>query len=287
MHNFVLPIIIGIITGLLARLLMLRITYRQFPSFPHGLIINVFISFIAALIGALAVPAILKPDFTAGVFFSIGAAQFHTMRKLERDSWRAIDKGEMVPRGAAYIEGMAAAFEARNFLVLIVSLITTTSAHIWSWQVGIVVGVLLSLALCVWKQGKSVSDAAVSSVASIRIETGTVSVNGLKICDVNDDDIPFVQENGRALIVRGVKFSSILTLSHNGQQQAILHNIALVFGALPHPRLKFEVAFYPKHEQIICLVYPIIYDECLLIKTVGETPLLEAAYRKGVKLQKN
>ncbi|HHW44919.1 MAG TPA: hypothetical protein GXX25_14155, partial [Desulfotomaculum sp.] len=57
-------IIAGTLAGTLARLFMLHLDYRQYPGYPHGYLSHLSLGFIAAALGAVAVPAILKPDFT-------------------------------------------------------------------------------------------------------------------------------------------------------------------------------------------------------------------------------
>ena len=61
MENYLLPVVIGIVFGFLARTLLLRTDFRQYPTYPTGRIIHLSFGFIAAFIGAVAIPAVLDP----------------------------------------------------------------------------------------------------------------------------------------------------------------------------------------------------------------------------------
>ena len=54
---------------------------------------------IAAALGAVAVPAMYKKDFTAITFLTLAAQQFRDVRKMERDTLTQIDSMELVSSG--------------------------------------------------------------------------------------------------------------------------------------------------------------------------------------------
>ena len=58
---------------------------------------------------------------------------------MERESLQNIDKSELVKRGTPFIEGMAQAFEGRNYLVMFTALFTTLCA-VYSFWLGIIGG---------------------------------------------------------------------------------------------------------------------------------------------------
>ena len=51
-------LILATLAGFLARLYMLRRDYRQYPSYPQGWAVHLFVGFIGAAIGAVVVPAV-------------------------------------------------------------------------------------------------------------------------------------------------------------------------------------------------------------------------------------
>ena len=135
MQNHVLTILLGVVAGTLARLIMLRSDYRHYPSYPHGFVTHISLGFIAALVGAVAVPALAKPDYVAATFLILAAQQPGDPQYGERNSpvlskpnWRG---------GIDYIEGIAGVFEARNYLVIITALATSGAAHPWRWPVAL------------------------------------------------------------------------------------------------------------------------------------------------------
>ena len=146
MNEYTYPILFGIIIGLLTRIYMSRTDYRQYPTYLHGKIIHIALGFIAAALGTLAVPSIMEEDFTAVTFLTVAASQFREVRNMERNTLAELDNYEMVPRGKTYIEGIAIAFESRNYLVIFTSLVTTLLYLIFNLWVGIVSAILCGYA---------------------------------------------------------------------------------------------------------------------------------------------
>lgn len=125
MNEYTLPILFGVIVGTLTRIYMLRTDYRQYPTYLHGKIIHIALGFIAAGLGTVAIPALLDKEYTAITFLALAASQFREVRNMERNTLTELDNYELVPRGKTYIEGIAIAFESRNYLVIFTSLIST------------------------------------------------------------------------------------------------------------------------------------------------------------------
>ena len=119
MNGFMSPIIVGIVAGVIIRLFMLRSDYRQYPTYLHGKIIHIALGVIAAGLGSIIVPALMQKDYTAITFLTIAASQFREVRNMERNTLTGLDDYELVKRGNTYIEGIAIAFEGRNYLVIL------------------------------------------------------------------------------------------------------------------------------------------------------------------------
>src|SRR5262245_33410102 len=109
-HHVLFGILLGVLFGITSRMIMLRTDYRQYPTYPHGRSSHISLGVIAAALGAVAVPALDKKDFTAITFLSLAAQQFRDVRKMERETLSKIDSMELVPRGSTYIEGIAMVF---------------------------------------------------------------------------------------------------------------------------------------------------------------------------------
>ncbi|MGI6663497.1 MAG: YIEGIA domain-containing protein [Bacillota bacterium] len=52
------------------------------------------------------------------------AEQFRSIRGMERDSLKALEDNELVPRGTEYIENIARVFETRYYIVIVVAAAT-------------------------------------------------------------------------------------------------------------------------------------------------------------------
>jgi hypothetical protein len=77
-------IITGLIVGLISRIVLLRSDYRNYPSYPHGYVTHISLGFVAAALGAVAVPALIEKEYTAVTFLALAAQQFREIRNMER-----------------------------------------------------------------------------------------------------------------------------------------------------------------------------------------------------------
>ena len=84
-HTYILPVIVGTLLGFVARIILLRTYFRQYPTYPTGRIIHLSFGFIAAFIGAVAVPSVMESDWAAVTFLGLTATQFREVRKMERE----------------------------------------------------------------------------------------------------------------------------------------------------------------------------------------------------------
>lgn len=132
--------IVSFLLGFAVRALMLRIDYRQFPSFPHSYAIHLTMAMIASALGGLILPVLLEEEYIAITFITIAAQQFRAVRELERNSMEKIEKTELIPKGTAYIEGIAKLFEARNYLAFLTALITSIFFYFFQWTGALIGG---------------------------------------------------------------------------------------------------------------------------------------------------
>ncbi|MCS1350965.1 YIEGIA family protein [Mechercharimyces sp. CAU 1602] len=224
-------VVLGIITGMVVRIRMLRIDYRQYPTYPHGQLIHLSLALIAAALGAIAVPALLERNYTAVTFLTLAAQQFRDVRNMERETLSNLDKMELVPRGASYIEGIAMVFEGRNYLVILTSLITAFAATLASLWVGILVAVFM-FAIAGWlRTGKKVEDIAEVVEGKLRVEGASLYVDDIYLMNIGlEDNQQKILHNGIGLIAKPADSSARITLSNLGQRQAILHDSSSILG---------------------------------------------------------
>ncbi|MGZ0053193.1 YIEGIA family protein [Brevibacillus gelatini] len=230
-NEFVVPLTIGFVFGIMCRIHLLRTDYRQYPTYPHGKIIHVSLGVIASALGALAVPALLKENYTAVTFLTVAAQQFRDVRNMERTTLTEIDKQELVPRGGPYIEGIAMVFEGRNYMVIFTSLIATTATILFNWWGGMIAGVIALVISRKLRSGKTLSLIADTSPAEVRVDGKDLYVGDIYIMNVGLEDAQnIIREHGIGFILTPKDANAKVTIAHPGQRQAILHDVATQLG---------------------------------------------------------
>src|SRR5690625_3476167 len=101
-----MPVVVGTLVGLVARIILLRTDFRQYPTYPTGRIIRITVGFIVVFIATVAVPSVLESDWTAVTILGIAATKNREKRKMERESLEKVEEKELVKRGESFIEGM-------------------------------------------------------------------------------------------------------------------------------------------------------------------------------------
>lgn len=81
---------------------------------------------------------------------------------MERNTLTELDAYELVPRGATYIEGIAVAFESRNYLVIFTSLLATIAYIIFN-----IYAALLISGLCMLLAHKLMSGGRLKDIVNI------------------------------------------------------------------------------------------------------------------------
>ncbi|PZE21963.1 YIEGIA family protein [Paenibacillus xerothermodurans] len=224
-------IVLGVLFGLIARLTMLRTDYRQYPTYPHGRIIHVALGVIAAGLGSVAVPSLIERDYTAVTFLSLAAQQFREVRNMERETLGNIDDMELVPRGSAYIEGIAMVFEGRNYLVIFVAFVTAFFSIVLGWYWGIAAGAVSVYLANRFKTGKSIRHIATVHSAEVRVEGPNLWVDDVYIMNVGlEETRKTIRERGMGLILVPKDADCRVTLANLGQRQALLHDVSTLLG---------------------------------------------------------
>jgi hypothetical protein len=276
-------IITGVVFGLICRLQMLRTDYRQYPTYPHGRIIHIALGFIAAGLGAVAVPALISKQYTAVTFLALAAQQFRDVRSMEREMLTKIDRLELVPRGSTYIEGIAMVFEGRNYMVIFSALAASLSAVWLSVYAGIAAGIA---ALCVsayFKSGQTLGKVADIKEAPVRFEGPNLFVDGILIMNVGlSDTRDRIARHGLGFVLSPKNRNCRASLANLGQRQAILHEVSNVLGVyrdsgepslLPLSKLDLEDG------RLAVFLLPQLKDSQKAAVALKRVPLLENALR--------
>jgi len=287
------PVAAGVMAGTLARLLLLRRDYRQFPSYPQGYTIHLSLGFIAAALGAIAPPAIATGDLAAASFLALAATQFREVRAVERESLRNMEPTELVPRGAAYIEGIARVFEARNYLAMATALLASLAGVVglrwgawWSLGCGLATGSVAVALVQGLMSGQRVGDIAIVKPARVEFDGPILTVAGVQIMNVG---LPAARERylqeGLAVVIRPKDANARATLSNLGQRQAITHEVAMLLGIkmdVDEPEFTPIARQNPATGEVVLAIVPLLRDERALVRAVEYVPVLEGTVRKPV-----
>lgn len=284
MNQYGMTILVGLVAGVVARVYMLRTDYRQYPGYPHGYVTHLSLGFIAAALGAVAVPALAEKEFTAVTFLALAAQQFREVRDMERESLSRLEERELVPRGLDYIEGIAKVFEARNYLVIGTSLVTGLTHYLvgWPWSFLAAAGAVTVAARLM--RGRVVGDIATVVPAKFHFDGATLKVGSVVIMNVGlRASREKILREGLAVVIKPKDDNARATLHDAGQRQAIIHTAAALLGTKreigepdwsPGARKDIDTG------EIALFILPNEPDMDCLVEAVKRVPVLESAKRK-------
>ncbi|WP_099351707.1 YIEGIA family protein [Fredinandcohnia onubensis] len=291
MNEYTYPILFGVIFGVSVRLYMLRTDYRQYPTYLHGKIIHIALGFIAAGLGTVAVPSIMEEDFTAITFLTIAASQFRDVRNMERNTLTELDSYELVPRGKTYIEGIAVAFESRNYLVIFTSLLSTFAYLAINMWVGILVGIICLLICKKLMAGSRLKDIVDIEFVKPHFKDAGLYVDNIYIMNIG---LPARQEEileyGMGFILKPKTFNARATIANLGQRQAILHDVSTALGIFRDsgtPALTPLAKRDLNDGRVGIFVLPQEKDVEKAIEIIGRVPTLENAIRMPTERNAN
>lgn len=278
-------IITAIIMGSLGRILTIKEDYRQYPSYPNGLFIHIITGFVAAALGAVALPALMTKNFVAVTFLTLALQQFRDVRKMEKESLNDLENTEYTYRGSAYIDGIAKTFEARNYIAFTTALVTSIAVSIthnfslidnfWLCVLsGIIVGFVIMLFLKRFTKGKSIGDIAEIELASIHVKDSELFVNDIYVSNLlgTDNAQKLFREEGLAVVIKPHENHFRINLDNFGQRQAALFEACRALGV---KRYSFTRKDYLSGQIVITLV-PIKNEPNALIEAVKKCPLIES-----------
>lgn len=291
MNEYTLPILFGVIVGTLTRIYMLRTDYRQYPTYLHGKIIHIALGFIAAGLGTVAIPALLDKEYTAITFLALAASQFREVRNMERNTLTELDNYELVPRGKTYIEGIAIAFESRNYLVIFTSLISTFMyifLNTWAGIAAAAVAVIVSRFLMAGGQLKDIVDI---EFVEPRFEGSILYVDNITIMNIG---LPERQKEvlryGMGFILTPKNFNARTTIANLGQRQAILHDVSNALGVYRDSGTPALVPLAKRDlndGRVGVFILPQEKNVEKALKIIGLVPTLENAIRMPTERNNN
>ncbi len=282
-------ILAGTMAGILTRLLLLKLDYRQYPGYPHGYISHFSLGAIASALGAVAVPALMNKDFTAFTFLALAAQQFREIRNIERQTLENLEETRLEKRGKDYIEGIARTFEARNYLVMGTAFITSIAAMLAGIWGAAAMALILILFSKTFMAGKNIGDICEVVPAQVHFKNSLLCVNEIDFMSVGLPEMrQKIQHEALGVMIKPKNDNARATLHDLGQRMAITHTVALVMGSKKEvdiPEFTPLARKNPDTGEIALYIMPVEKDMTSLIMAVQRTPLLESARVKPLKTQ--
>lgn len=295
MKTDTVTLLIPLIMGISARIYMMQIDYRQYPSYPQGLISHITLGVIAASLGSVAIPALMEKEYAAVTFLALAAQQFRDVRNMERQSLDNIEPTEIVPRGTAYIEDIAKAFEARNYMTIITALTTSLTIHgirstKWPLYIayggGVLIGFITLVLLKKLLARQSVMEIAEIIPGKIDFDGPLLRVNEIVLMNVGlKQSQQIYMEKGIGIEIIPKDDNAKATLANIGQRQAIIHNVCALLGIridIGEPDFTPMARRNLDNGNIVMSIVPMEKDMDLLIEAVKRTPVLETSKRKPI-----
>lgn len=285
--QFSMVIIVGSVMGIICRLRLLRTDYRQYPTYPHGRIIHIALGVIASGLGAVLIPALLTKNYTAVTFLTVAAQQFRDVRNMERQMLTVIDSQELVTRGVTYIEGIAMAFEGRNYLVIATAFFGALFTYFAHWYGGVIAGALTMFLLDRYMSGQHLGDIVDVREGKIHFDGAMLMVDDIGIYNTAlEDTKQRVLKHGIGLILEPKNANSQVTLGNLGQRQAVLHDVSTILGVY---RDSGQPSLVPLAKRDLdsgrtaLFLLPLDKDVEKAMAIVRKSPVLENAYHKPLK----
>ena len=283
MKIYGLVILIGIILGLFGRIILLRTDYRQYPGYPHGYITHISLGFVAAALGAVAIPALAEKEFTAVTFLGLAAQQFREIRSMERDSLNRMEEIEIIKRGDDYIEGIAKVFEARNYLVMLIALGASAAAFFIHWSAGIIIGAILIYLASKLMKGQVIKDIAEVIPSKPYFDKSLLMVENIVLMNVGiKESKEKLLDEGLAVLIKPKNDNARATIHSPGQRQAIIHVAATIIGTKAEVGEQEWAPIARKNIDTGVIGFFILPNEPdikALIKAVERVPVLESSKR--------
>lgn len=288
MEKYGMTIGLGILMGTLARAYMLRSDYRQYPGYPHGFVTHLCLGFIAAALGSVALPSIAEKQYAAVTFLALAAQQFRDVRNMERESLAALEDAELVPRGKDYIEGIARVFEARNYLVIVTALITSSVNYYTHWPLLSIIAGLIFIALLEYlMKGKVIGQIADVKPGKLSFDGALLKVDEIDIMNVG---LPQMREkilsDGLGVTIHPKNDNARATLSNMGQRQAMANVAVAILGTKKDVDIPEFTPIVRKNVDvgsIALFLVPSEKDIGSLVAAVSRVPVLESARRAPLK----
>ncbi len=294
---------IGILIGIISRLLMLNLDNKQYPTRPNVLISQIVLAFVSSSLGALLVPALIERSYTSITFLSLAAEQFRQVRQNRRSTLQNLEDTQLVQRGSAFIEEIARTYEVRNYMCIITSFLTVGIYYIIvsefkldetpSLIISSICGIILAFIIKKVLTRQTIGDIADIVPVEIKfVDDFIMQVGDLKgitnMGSKSDRERYLSKGLGIEIIPKDKNYINAGILLDPGQRQAIIYNIYSRIGLY---RENNEPAFSPlprrnpDKESLVIAYIPMEKDINKLIEAVKSCPILSSSTGKNLSLK--
>ena len=289
-HSF----LVAVLLGTLCRLLVLRISDRQYPTRPQDYIEQIIMAGLTSALGGIALPALMDKEFSALTFLAVGIQQFQGLSKQEKITLNNIDEDELVPKGVTYIEEIASTYEVRSYVSLFAALCSSIGYILVAKRFGenilICTAVAAILALIVGLifrrilRRNSINDIADIKEAKLYFDGPIMKVNDVVITNIGlKQTREKFLKGGIALEVVPKDEKDFGVINDLGQRDEIIHNIFIHTGIdrdIDEHDIVSTSKVDLKTKSVLIVFMPILNDMNLIKQVAGSTPILEAAKGK-------
>ena len=187
------------------------------------------------------------------------------------------------PRGKTYIEGIAIAFESRNYLVIFTSLLTTLAYLLFGFVGAIPVAIVCFLLCKKLMSGSTMGQIVDIEHAEIKFDGAGLYVDNIYMMNIG---LPQRQEEimkyGMGFILKPKSFDVRSTIANLGQRQAILHDISVSLGVFRDSGTPALVPLIKRDlddGRIGVFILPQDKNVKKAMKVISAVPVLENAIR--------
>ena len=142
-----------------------------------------------------------------------------------------LEENTLVPRGLDYIEGIAKVFESRNYLVMLVSLVTSGATIYGGVGLGAVAGLVMILFARFLMRGSFIRGIARVTEGKLHFEKSLLYVDDIVLMNVGDPEArEKILREGVGIVLHPYDDDGRSILNNLGQRQALVHDISMLVG---------------------------------------------------------
>ncbi len=293
--------IIGIVIGIISRVITLNVDRKQYPTEPNMLVSQLVLAIIGSSLGAMMIPALMKKSYTSVTFLSLAASQFRQVRRAKRKTLLDMEESLLVKRGSGFIEEIAMTYEVRSYTCILTALTTSAVYHLVKTEfrigefgsvlVGSACGILLALIFKKLFVRESIGNIAEVIPAKITFDGPILKINDVAISNIGlEESRQRYLEYGLAveIIPKDNSYINSGIILSPGQRQTIANIVYSRLGIMKNlnePDFTPLLRRNPKNESLLMPYIPIEKDINKLISAVKGSPIIESSRGKNWALK--